>query len=270
MMHIENDREIVRLPSVGRLRRITFSSDERFLITLADDGTKSAARFWRWRTEDLKEHACRRLSRNFTLGEWLKHFGRTPYQLVCKHLPPHGSVVNYALTLARLGLADEAAALLAHAESLGANVGPPVRRRLRDAQVRALITRSVELVARGLVDQGVRALADAKELDPDLQLRASNANNICWHGARHRQAAKVMAYCDHAVKVGKGRHLHQIHDSRGLARALSGDIAGAIEDFELFAAATKNEGESDVRRKWIAKLRKGESPFDDRTLGALK
>jgi hypothetical protein len=42
-----------------------------------------------------------------------------------------------------------------------------------------------------------------------------------------------------------------VRDSRGLARALTKDFAGAIEDFEFFRRHTKDEGPKKERQEWI-------------------
>ena len=63
-------------------------------------------------------------------------------------------------------------------------------------------------------------------------------------------------------------------DSRGLARALTGDNPGAVEDFKAFVDwAKKDTGYEELRRKresWIEALQSGKNPFDKATLEALK
>jgi hypothetical protein len=67
-------------------------------------------------------------------------------------------------------------------------------------------------------------------------------------------------------------------DSRGLARALTGDRQGAIEDFEAVVAYLDNEpgrggySEAFVRRReeWIDGLKKGLDPFNEKLLKALR
>ncbi|WP_413168061.1 hypothetical protein ACL6C3_15205 [Capilliphycus salinus ALCB114379] len=57
-----------------------------------------------------------------------------------------------------------------------------------------------------------------------------------------------------------------IYNSRGLARALTGDVDGAIEDFEKFVQLAGNEEEKAQRKGWIESLKKGENPFTDEVL----
>ena len=60
-----------------------------------------------------------------------------------------------------------------------------------------------------------------------------------------------------------------------MCRALTGDSRGAIEDFTFFAKWTKENSEGDwseswkQREDWVARLEKGENPFDPETLAKL-
>lgn len=63
-------------------------------------------------------------------------------------------------------------------------------------------------------------------------------------------------------------------DSRGVARALTGDTAGAIADFQAYVewAPNNNRPEEAIkkRREWIQALKAGRNPFDKATLKALR
>ena len=59
-------------------------------------------------------------------------------------------------------------------------------------------------------------------------------------------------------------------DSRGLARALTGDYAGAIADFEAFVAWTSDDEDRLQRQGWIDALRVGENPFTPDLLRKLR
>lgn len=86
------------------------------------------------------------------------------------------------------------------------------------------------------------ALADyteALKLDPKVEIPANSWNALCWDGSLQKQAADVLPACEQAVAFapedGNIRH------SRGLARALTGNYQGAIEDFEAYIAQTKDK-----------------------------
>ena len=58
-------------------------------------------------------------------------------------------------------------------------------------------------------------------------------------------------------------------DSRGLARALTGNIEGAIEDFQAYVERTDDAEFKSQREDWIAALRKGKKPFSAAVLKSL-
>ncbi len=81
--------------------------------------------------------------------------------------------------------------------------------------------------------------------------------------------------CDTAVKLAPEDG--NIRDSRGLARALTGDVSGAIADFEFAIAQWKATVASAkliaTRTQWVEVLRAGTDPkavFDAATLEGLR
>jgi WD40 repeat protein len=120
-----------------------------------------------------------------------------------------------------------------------------------------------------------RAMADyewAIELDRDHAGRYHN--QICWFGSLLGHAADVIDACEQAVQLASADRIAGNRDSRGLARALTGDYAGAIEDFEVFVEWSKANGSyvqyGSKREGWIAELAAGRNPFDEATLDALR
>jgi hypothetical protein len=84
-----------------------------------------------------------------------------------------------------------------------------------------------------------------------------------------------MDACEQAVSHDRENGL--IRDSRGLARALTGNVDGAIEDFQALIAWVDNQPSSDRlavsrerRARWIDALRKGLNPFTPEELELLK
>ena len=59
-------------------------------------------------------------------------------------------------------------------------------------------------------------------------------------------------------------------DRRGLARALTGDIPGAIEDFQAFVDWSDYEEQGLKRQRWIDALRADEKPFTPEVIESLK
>lgn len=117
-----------------------------------------------------------------------------------------------------------------------------------------------------------RALADfysAIELDPSY---GTSYNNFCWWGSVWNRAEAVMGVCETAVFLEPDNGW--FHDSRGVARALSGDYEGAISDFAFYVNWVRENGKSDYyvaeREFWIAGLQAGNNPFDAETLKRLR
>ncbi len=69
-----------------------------------------------------------------------------------------------------------------------------------------------------------------------------------------------MSACDQAVVFSDGGLSYR--DSRSVARAMTGDFKGAIEDFEVSVEVYQSE----QRQEWIDMLNAGKNPFDNEAL----
>ena len=111
-------------------------------------------------------------------------------------------------------------------------------------------------------------------LDPGLASNPETAsawNELCWWGALWNHAALVLDGCETAVKLAPDDG--GLRDSRGLARALTGDVQGAIEDFEFALAQSRVPDFVTSRTAWVSALREGQDPkliFDAATLEKLR
>jgi tetratricopeptide (TPR) repeat protein len=132
-----------------------------------------------------------------------------------------------------------------------------------------LIEKGKELVQEGKVEEAIAAYAEAQTFDPTLEIYAEAWNSLCWFGSLHRQAANpnVMAGCEKAVELEPENG--GCRDSRGLARALTGNIEGAIEDFQAYIAWINNEEQKLQRQRWIDVLLAGENPFTPEEIETL-
>jgi WD40 repeat protein len=106
------------------------------------------------------------------------------------------------------------------------------------------------------------AAGDAAELN----------NNICGEGSYVGFADRVMPACDRAVSLapGDGSYI----DSRGFARARTGDLSAAAADFQYFVdwATTNNLYDDHIiqeRRDWVTQLRQSQNPFTPTVLNAI-
>ena len=132
----------------------------------------------------------------------------------------------------------------------------------------AKIEEGRRLARQGDIEGAMTAYTEAQQLNPTLEISAQSWNTLCWNGSLYGFAAKVMDACEKAVapdlKHGGRR------DSRGLARALTGDMEGAIEDFQVFVGWTNSNERKAQRQQWIDALHRGENPFTDEVLKELR
>jgi hypothetical protein len=113
------------------------------------------------------------------------------------------------------------------------------------------------------------AYSSAEVFDSTLTIGHRFWNALCWTGSRTGHAAEVLPACERAVALADGMWIRWARDSRGLARALTGDLPSAIEDFEAYVAGTSNDERRSQRQGWIEALRRGENPFTPEVLRAL-
>jgi len=95
-------------------------------------------------------------------------------------------------------------------------------------------------------------------------------NNLCWYASLDGFADLVLPVCEQAVRLEPDHGGYR--DSRGLARALTGDYSGAIEDFRYYLKWAEKEQRPELlqrREQWIKELEGGRNPFDDKTLQDL-
>lgn len=123
--------------------------------------------------------------------------------------------------------------------------------------------------AQGNYQQALADYTKAVEFDPNYVL---SWNSLCRINSLAGSPAKGMDACQRAVELAPDEGV--VRDSRGLARALTGDYSGAIEDFKLFVEWSKQnslyEPYGHKREAWIAELEAGRNPFDEATLEALR
>ncbi|MEH2316851.1 MAG: ribosome assembly protein 4, partial [Nostoc sp.] len=114
------------------------------------------------------------------------------------------------------------------------------------------------------------ALADyteALKFDPKVEIPADSWNSLCRQGSLQKQAADVLPACEKAVALAPEDSNNR--DSRGLARALTGNYQGAIKDFEAYIAQTEDKNIKAQRQCWVKDLRAGKNPFTDAELKKL-
>src|SRR5262249_57478965 len=97
------------------------------------------------------------------------------------------------------------------------------------------------------------ALEAAQASDSNLEIAGDAWNDLCWFGSLEGFATDVMAACERAVSLEPDHG--DIRDSRGVARALTEDYPGAINDFQQYLEWGPKNGASEERirhpQHWI-------------------
>ena len=119
--------------------------------------------------------------------------------------------------------------------------------------------------AKTIIGDGLKWVVASKDFLAD--------NSMCWFGSLSGFASQVMPACEAAIALAPPADRDYWRDTRGGARALTGDYAGAIEDFQAFVDWTKGNAQYDTmrtqRESWIATLKTGKNPFDKQLLDSL-
>jgi hypothetical protein len=106
-----------------------------------------------------------------------------------------------------------------------------------------------------------RAIYDEVQKDnPGLQISATHWNSLCWYGSLLGNPQDVMDACEQAVRLDPKNS--GIRDSRGLARALTNNITGAIEDFRFYIESKPPLERRNQREGWIKDLLQGKKPAE--------
>jgi WD40 repeat protein len=118
------------------------------------------------------------------------------------------------------------------------------------------------------IKKAIEKYQTAIKINPSIDISLYPWNGLCWYGSLNGYAQEVLFACENAVKLAPKKG--NIRDSRGLARALTGDYKGAIEDFQAYVEWTNNEEKKKQRQEWIKTLKAGKNPFTRELLEKLK
>ncbi|MEQ8961301.1 MAG: hypothetical protein RLP02_25820, partial [Coleofasciculus sp. C2-GNP5-27] len=154
-------------------------------------------------------------------------------------------------------------------------------------QLTSLETEAQKLAASALVTIGETLLEEdkfkealsyyqkAQQFDPNLQTSADPWNSLCLYGSLNRFEVEVMFACDQAVKLAPQDSKARYQANRGIAKALTGDKTGAIEDLQAYLDSpyiysTDDEEDQAKLQGWIKELKAGKNPFTDEVLKDLR
>jgi tetratricopeptide (TPR) repeat protein len=134
------------------------------------------------------------------------------------------------------------------------------------------LSQGMSWVREGKVEEAIQAYNKALSLDPNLEISAKSWNTLCQYGSLHGRAADVLYAGENAVTLEPDNKWYQ--ESRGLARALTGDLAGALTDFQaVLDSGALDDYSDDVkqrRQRWVEALKAGNNPFTPEELEELR
>ncbi|WP_442939722.1 pentapeptide repeat-containing protein [Nostoc sp.] len=133
-------------------------------------------------------------------------------------------------------------------------------------------SQGISWVRKGKIKEAQEAFKQAQIFDPSLRNSAEFQNSICWVGCLHGYAQGVFKICEKAVTLDPDNKGYQ--DSRGLARVLTGDLPGALEDFQAAVdSGALDDYSNDVKQRrlrWIEVLKSGNNPLTPEELEKLR
>ncbi|WP_235112846.1 WD40 repeat domain-containing protein [Acaryochloris sp. 'Moss Beach'] len=201
-----------------------------------------------------------------------------PQKLIVKWAAP--AKLEKAQKLAKAGKSDQAFAEFQTALLLNPTIDldPSTEVKEQDPQklivkwaAPAKLEKAQQLVKQGKVSDAVtifREVNHQQKLDPTIEISAYTWNSLCWAGSLQRKAKAVMFACEKAVAFDPSHGGRR--NSRGLARALTNNFKGAVEDFEAYIKWSDiSTDQKTQRQSWINDLKTGKDPFTDEVLESL-
>ncbi|MEH2237792.1 pentapeptide repeat-containing protein [Nostoc sp.] len=149
------------------------------------------------------------------------------------------------------------------------NVSPELKQNPAFAAAVSL-SQGISWVREGKIKEAQEAFKQAQIFDPSLRNSAEFWNSICWVGCLHGYAKAVLRFGEKAVTLDPDNKIYQ--DGRGLARVLTGNLVGALEDFQAAVDSGALDYSKKVKQRrlrWIEALKSGNNPLTPEELAEL-
>ncbi|WP_341525763.1 pentapeptide repeat-containing protein [Nostoc sp. UHCC 0302] len=135
----------------------------------------------------------------------------------------------------------------------------------------ASLSQGISWVREGKIKEAQQAFKQAQIFDPSLINSAEFWSSICWVGCLYGYAKAVLRFGEKAVTLNPDNKRYQ--NNRGLARVLTGDLVGALEDFQAAVESNRLDYSDHVKQRrlrWIEALKSGNNPLTPEELEELR
>jgi tetratricopeptide (TPR) repeat protein len=184
------------------------------------------------------------------------------------------SLLRRARELAEQGHAELAIELFRKVAQLRPDLSIDPKAEARNSEINGLLEKGKEFAWHGKVDDALAAYERIGELNPQFEIPAEEWDRLCWNGSLFGHAADVLEACEKAVQLDPGTGLYGgkflARESRGIARALSGDIGGAIDDFQAFIEWTDDDAKREQYQGWVDAHNSGSNAFAREEIDKLR
>ena len=121
-----------------------------------------------------------------------------------------------------------------------------------------LVEKGLQLVSQRQIKEALATYEKAQQIDESL-ISTKAWYMLCKNGTKRGYPAQVKAACNEAVKRAPKQEWFRM--SRGVTRAVTGDMKGAIEDIQFFVERVADEKDKNQAQAWLKVLRRGINPF---------